>query len=105
MHKTFKPVSDAYRGDMKRLDFDWGEASRHGFNKERYEKALEDLKKYEGLLRSHLGIVTGYWVGVRNGEPYIVVAIEKGKCREPEKLIPDKLGEYDVYYIEGAIHL
>jgi hypothetical protein len=42
---------------------------------------------------------------MRNGEPYIMVAIEKGKCREPEKLIPDKLGEYDVYYIEGTIHL
>jgi len=42
---------------------------------------------------------------MRDGEPYIMVAIEKGKCEEPEKLIPDKLGEYDVYYIEGTIHL
>jgi hypothetical protein len=90
---------------MKRLDFNWGEASTRGFNRERYEKALEDLKKYEGLLKSNPGVVTGYWVGMRDGEPYIMVAIEKGKCEEPEKLIPDKLGEYDVYYIEGTIHL
>jgi hypothetical protein len=34
-----------------------------------------------------------------------MVAVEKGKCEEPEKLLPDKLGDYDVYYIEGTIHL
>jgi len=90
---------------MKRLDFNWGEASTREFNRERYEKALEDLKKYEGLLKAHPGVVTGYWVSMRDGEPYIMVAIEKGKCEDPEKLIPDKLGEYYVYYIEGTIHL
>lgn len=90
---------------MKKVDFDLGEASTRKFDKVKYEKALQDLKKYEALLKSHIGIVTGYWVGMRNGEPYIMVAIEKGKCKEPEKLLPDKLGEYDVYYIEGTIHL
>ncbi|MEM3449851.1 MAG: hypothetical protein QXP38_13465 [Nitrososphaerota archaeon] len=77
---------------MKRLNFDWGEASKHGFDKDKYEKALQDLKKYEDLLKSHIGIITGYWIGMKNGEPYIMVAVEKGKCEEPEKLIPDKLG-------------
>lgn len=94
-----------YSGEMKRLDFDWGEASKQGFDKEKYEEALQELKNYENVLKAHVGIVTGYWIGMRNGEPYIMVAIEKGKCKEPEKLIPDKLGKYDVYYIEGSIHL
>ncbi len=90
---------------MKKLNFNMGEASERGFDREKYERALQDLKKYENILKSHLGVVTGYWVGMREGEPYIMVAIEKGKCEDPEKLIPDKLGEYDVYYIEGTIHL
>jgi hypothetical protein len=34
-----------------------------------------------------------------------MVAIEKGKYEDPEKLLPDKLEDYDVYYIEGSIHL
>jgi hypothetical protein len=63
------------------------------------------LKKYEGILRSHPGIITSYWIGWKHGEPYIMVAIEKGKCEDPEKLLPDKLGDYDVYYIEASIHL
>ena len=66
---------------------------------------MEDLKKYEEILRSYPGIITGYWIGWKHGEPYIMVAIEKGKCEDPEKLLPDKLGDYDVYYIEGSIHL
>lgn len=90
---------------MKNVDFDLGEASKHDFDKGKYEKALQDLKKYEGILKSHVGVITGYWIGLRNGKPYIMVAIEKGKCKEPEKLIPDKLGQYDVYYLEGTVHL
>ncbi|MDT7864852.1 MAG: hypothetical protein RQ922_03110 [Thermoproteota archaeon] len=62
-------------------------------------------RKYEEILRSHPGIITGYWIGWKHGEPYIMVAIEKGKCEDSEKLLPDKLGDYDVYYIEGSIHL
>jgi hypothetical protein len=90
---------------MKKANFDWITASKYDFDEEKYKKALEDLKKYEGILRSHPGIITGYWIDWKHGEPYIMVTIEKGKCEDPEKLLPDKLGDYDVYYIEGSIHL
>ncbi len=89
---------------MKKVDFDLS-AVLENFDREVYEKALEDLKKYEDILKSHIGVITGYWVGWKHGKPYILVTIEKGKCKEPEKLIPDKLGQYDVYYIEGTIRL
>lgn len=90
---------------MKKADFDWSEASKRGFNQEKYDKALRDLKKYEDIFRSHPGVITGYWVGLKNGDPYIMVVIERGRCQEPKKLIPNKLGSYEVYYIEGTFHL
>jgi len=90
---------------MKKANFNWINASKYDFDEEKYKKALEDLKKYEGILSSHPGIITGYWIGWKYGKPYIMVTIQKGKCEDPEKLLPDKLGDYDVYYIEGSIHL
>jgi hypothetical protein len=45
---------------MKKANFDWINASKYNFDEEKYKKALEDLKKYEGILRSHPGIITGY---------------------------------------------
>jgi hypothetical protein len=89
---------------MKKATFDWVEASKCPFDEKKYEEARRCLKQYENLLRSYPAI-TGYWIGWKCGEPYIMVAIERGKCPEPDKLLPDKLGKYEVYYIEGTFRL
>jgi len=48
---------------MKKANFDWINASKYDFDEKKYKKALEEFKKYEGILRSHSGIITSYWIG------------------------------------------
>ncbi|MFZ8849702.1 MAG: hypothetical protein ACO2OV_05640 [Thermoproteota archaeon] len=48
---------------MKKANFDWINASKYDFDEKKYKKALEEFKKYEGILRSHPGIITSYWIG------------------------------------------
>lgn len=90
---------------MKRVDFELAETSQINFDRHIYEKALSQLNTYKELFDQHRDIVTGYWIGWKSGTPYIMVAVEQDKSKEPEKLLPDKLGEYEVYFIEGKIHL
>lgn len=102
---AFKPAAPTLGlGVVRRLGFDLGEASRRGIDRARYEEALRELGRHEALLKT-TPCVTGWWVGVRDGEPCIIVAVEKGCSEDPGGLLPDKLGGYDVYYVEGSLHL
>ncbi len=90
---------------LKKADFDWANASQKGFDSGEYAEAREYLASSREILEQHSDVITGYWVGSRNGDPYIMVAIEEGKVAKPGKLLPDTLGEYPVYYVEGHPHL
>ncbi|MFQ5910692.1 MAG: hypothetical protein ACE5IJ_08255 [Thermoplasmata archaeon] len=90
---------------MKRADFDWASESRTNFDKDRYDRARSSLRRFRRIFRKHSDVITGYWIGSRNGEPYVMVAIERGKVEKPEELLPDRLDNYKVYYIEGTLHI
>lgn len=87
---------------MKKAVFDIGRTTQSKYNQEKHERAMKDLELYRDKL--HQPEITSYWMGMKEGEPYIMVTVEKGKVKDPDKLIPDKLGEYNVYYIEGHLH-
>jgi len=71
------------------------------FDQSIYESAVKTLESYRDLIRSHKGVISGYWVGWKSGDPYIMVTVEMAKAENPESLLPDKLGDYDVYYMAG----
>ena len=89
---------------MKKADISWIKGSKQNFDRERYEEALRYLEKHKDSIKSHAG-VTGIWVGSMRGEPYIMVALEPGLGEEAKRSIPDRLGKYEVYYVEGNFHL
>lgn len=85
---------------MRKLDFDWLEASKvKSKSKDRFSDAQSILKQYRDFLVS-FEETTGHGVGNRYGEPYIVIFVKFGKGEELCGKIPDRLGDYDVYYTE-----
>lgn len=85
---------------MKRLDPELLDKSKP-IEKEKEAKARRTLQMHAGLFRPYSDVV-GYGIGSLDGEPYIQVYVPKDRAKELEKVIPDKIGEYDVYYIEAG---
>lgn len=90
---------------MKKADFDLAKAAASVSDQTIYKEALQAVKAYEPVLNSRPREITAHWVGMKEGVPYVMVAVESGSTERPDKLLPDKLGHYPVYYIEGKGHL
>lgn len=90
---------------MKKATFQLARPSLTRPGSKAYNDALHEVKKFEGVFKSHPGVITGHWVGLKDGRPYIMVAVEVSRARNPEKLLPDNLGKYRVYYVEGKLRL
>jgi hypothetical protein len=84
---------------MRKANFDWVGESEGSFEGRRYKQAVKELEKHAELFND--SGVTSYWAGLRNGEPYFMVTVKKGKLTRPERLLPDRIAGYEVYYIEG----
>ena len=90
---------------MRKANFDLAKASTAKTDDRRYRKALQTMRAHEDILNSRPKEITGHWVGMKEGVPYVMVALESGSSKNPDKLLPDKLGGYHVYYVEGRLHL
>jgi hypothetical protein len=90
---------------MKRAKFQLVQSTLEELDNKKYEAALKEYKKFKPMLSSRQGLITGHWVGMKNGHPYIIVTLEPNKVENPEKLLPDSLGKYEVYYIWGKLRL
>jgi len=71
-------------------------------SKEKRAKAI--LNESKSKLKNINGIV-GFGIASNKGNPYIHILVQKGKGKKLEKLIPDKIGDVEVYYMEGSISL
>ena len=85
---------------MKRVNFD-PEMQQTGVDEARWRAARASLARHENLFRGNRDI-TGYGLGVKYGKPYIMVFVRPGKRREVEKVIPNTLDEFEVYYREAS---
>lgn len=84
---------------MKKMPFDWKRVLEplDSFEERRAKAVLENYRKR--LLA--LSEVQGFGVSSKHGEPYIFVFVKPGSGSNLQRLIPDKLADFDVYYLEG----
>ena len=85
---------------MKKLDYELRRRAKP-IEKEKEVKANLALEEYANMFTANSDVV-GVGIGSLEGEPFIQVYVKKEKAEKLSKIFPDKLGDYDVYYVESG---